>query len=337
MRVYVLFLSLTFLYACQGSEDCPLNVDVSDIKAEVEIIRLEQEIFQLKSKAEIEEFLKKYPDFARQYMLTDQLPSDTIAIDQIYTMIQEPHQDTLYQDVEAKYKDLSDLEAEFEQAFKHIKYYYPDFKIPKIYTVTTGLHSFFGRDLYVSDDLVVVSLDYFMGEDARYRPPTEEMPQYIWRRYGAHFIVPYYLLQLSQRYNQTDFKDQSLLAGMIAYGKAYYFMESMIPCLADSIVTGYTDQDIRNLDDPKNREYLWTFMIDKQVLFSTKQSDKRDYIGDAPYMAVIGKDVPGAIGRWFGWRIVQTYMQKHPEMTLPELMQKEQAQEIFNQSGYKGG
>ncbi|NJN42061.1 MAG: hypothetical protein HC811_07420 [Flammeovirgaceae bacterium] len=57
-----------------------------------------------------------------------------------------------------------------------MKYYYPDFKPPVIKTMLTGLET----DLYVSDSLIVIGLDYYLGKGAKYRP---NMYEYMLRRY----------------------------------------------------------------------------------------------------------------------------------------------------------
>ncbi len=64
------------------------------------------------------------------------------------------------------------LNEEFRQAFNNIKYYYPDFHPPKIQTIISGLET--GCDMFVSDTLIVVGLDFFLGKGARYRPNMYE-------------------------------------------------------------------------------------------------------------------------------------------------------------------
>lgn len=332
---WFLLLALGFsLYACGGKPTCENAPNVDEIKVNVEIIRLDNELAQLKDKKDIADFLKKYPDFAEKYMQLSRLPSDTIAIDQLYSMISEPHLDTVFQDVAQKYKDLTALKNEFEQAFKYLKHYYPDFKIPKIYTTITGLGSFYGTDLMVTEEMIVISLDFFMGSKARYRPPVELMPDYIWRRYSEASIVPTVMMGISNRYNKTNFEDKTAIAEMIYYGKAYHFTKSMMPCLPDSVLFGYTTQELNNIEDEKNRQYIWAHLIDKQVLFNTNQKTIQLYMGERPYIAEINKECPGRIGHWLGFRIIRKYLDRQPEVTLQALMTNTEARQIFNQSGY---
>ena len=337
MKKIILGVFILILNACGSSEqNCNDSLDLTDVQVEVEVIRLEQEIFKLKDKNEIRAFLEKYSDFAEKFMQRKRLPHDSIAVDQIYTMLQEPHQDTVYQDVQQKFGDLSNIKQEFEEAFKHIKYYYPEFKAPKIYTVTTGLGLFFGGDLYVSPELIVISLEFFIGAENRYRPNIDEIPDYIWRRYYPEAIVPNCIQYISNGFNKTDFSDKTTVAEMIYYGKAYEFTKKIMPCLPDSTLFGYTASDMRNLAESRNREFIWNHFIEKQILFNTNQKTINEYLGESPYNVNMGKEVPGRIGRWLGWKIIQKYKNKNPDITFQQLMDNPNARDIFNKSGYKG-
>ena len=189
-RIALFFLLLIFFQSCGKKKLYEDSVKTSDVQLSVSITRLENEMFKLKDTTEIRAFLDKYPDFSQQSLRRDKQRGDSLLVKAIYAMITNEFVDSAYHDVEKKFADFSGIKKDFEEAFKHIKHYYPDFKAPKIYTVVSGLGSFFGNDLYVSDSMIVVSLDFFMGKDARYRPPVEQMPNYIWRRYQPSSIVP---------------------------------------------------------------------------------------------------------------------------------------------------
>lgn len=331
---------LVLLWRCGGgSDEFKDPVDTSKIDLSVDIERLESQIFKLKSKKDIEGFLDKYEDFSTQYLQRGKVP-DSVIIRSFQAMIKEKHiKDTLYKATLKKYdnKAIQKLKKEFEDAFKHIKYYYPSFKAPKIYTTITGIGSFMGNDLFMSRDIIVISLDFFIGgKDAPYHPPS--MPEYIWKRYHEKAIVPTFVQFISNQYNKTDLLDKSLMAEMVYYGKTYQFVKTMIPQLEDSILAGYTRDEVKLL---KNKEYLskiWTHFIEEDILFSTKQIDIRDYIGEGPYLAriYIKPKCPGRVGRWIGWQIVQNYLKENPKVKFEDLMKEKNAKTIFNKSGYKG-
>ena len=149
-------------------------------------------------------------------------------------------------------------------------------------------------------------------------------------------LCPVVLQYISNGYNKTDFSDKTAVAEMIYYGKAYEFTQKMMPCLPDSTLFGYTAADMRNLAEARNRDYIWSHMIEKQILFNTNQKTINEYLGESPYNVNMGKEVPGRIGRWLGWKIIQKYKAKNPDITFQQLMDNPNARDIFNKSGYKG-
>lgn len=337
LAILSFFLLILMMWSCGGNNStCQYEVDLSEIEnPEINIIRLEDELFKLKSPAEVLSFLKKYPDFNKQYLLK-QFPSDSIAAQALFQMVEQKEiRDTLYPHIQKRFADVSDLQSQFSDAFRHVKYYFPDTKIPKIYTTITGLGSFYGSDLYVGQDMIVISLDLFSADSAVYRPPVEQLPDYIWKRQRREYIVSNSMLVLSNAFNQTDMENKTLLAEMVYYGKSYQFVKMMMPCTPDSIITGYTTQDIANLELEENKKFIWGHFIEKDLLYSTKNLDKTAYLSERPYTAEINAKAPGRIGRWLGWKIVQKYLQEK-EVTLPALMDNANAQKIFTESSYKG-
>lgn len=255
-------------------------------------------------------------------------PNDSVFINELYGRFSNPHLDTLLMDTRAVFGDFSKLKEEFHSAFTILKYYYPDFQPPKVQTIITGLET----DLFVSDSLIVVGLDYYLGEGARYRP---NMYEYMLRRYDPNFIVPsvFLLYGIDARFNLTDLSDRTVLADMISYGKAYYFAKHMLPCVPDSVLIGYTAQEIAGAR--ANQDLIWKKLVEDEVFFATSPQVKQRYIAERPKTYEIGDQAPGRIGTWVGWQIVNEYAKRNPNLSLPEVMQIRDARIIFNESRYR--
>ena len=67
----------------------------------------------------------------------------------------------LLDEVHRQYSDVSDLEADFARVFKMLKKNDPSFKTPHIYTQISCLN----QSIVVSDTLIGISLDKYLGED----------------------------------------------------------------------------------------------------------------------------------------------------------------------------
>ena len=315
------------LFACQ-SNSCRPAPDISTTDAAFSFVRWDEALFQAQGTQDIKNLLQQYPDFAQQYLHLSDYPDDSVLAHQYYQLITNPSIDTLYQQTLAAFGDLSSLRDEFEQAFRLVKHYYPTFTPPTVYTTFTGLGTT-GDDLLVNDSMIVVSLEFFAGPSANYRPQTHD---YILTRYRPPFIVPSCMLLLSNKFNVTDLNDQSLLAEMIYYGKSYYFVQQVMPCLPDSTLFGYTSTQTTLVDE--NRKLIWSHFVDNELLFKNDQTTKTRYLGDRPSTVEINGKIPGQIGRWLGWQIVRAYAEK-TDTPLPQLMQDQRAQEIFRQARYR--
>ena len=324
------FVLMSFLLWNCGDEEaqCVFTPDISGVEVEIDVEHLEDTLASIQTKNQLIDFLTRHPVVRDEMLRRAEYPNDSVFVDEMFTRFTNPGIDTLLSETKRIFGDGSALQDEFSKAFAHIKYYYPDFNPPKIRTLITGLDT----DLYVSDSLIMVGLDFFLGPDATYRPKAYD---YLLRRYDPHDIVASCLLiyGISPRFNKTDLKDRTVLADMVAYGKSFYFAKHMLPCTPDSVLISYTTEEISGADD--NEDLIWARFIQDQVLFSTNVMDKKNYLGDRPITIQVGEKCPGRIGQWVGWQIVREYMENHPEKSLPELMQMDDAQALFKDSGYK--
>jgi gliding motility-associated lipoprotein GldB len=323
---YLVCIFLLFVLFSSCSHDSEKDVDVSQINIDVTIERLEQELFGAKTKGEVKSFLDKNEQIAQYFLPFPEGTPDSVRVNKVYSLIGNEGLQKLYQESQQSFGKLTRMEEQLESAFKHIKYYYPEFNAPRVQTIVTG----FGRDLLVSDSLVVIGLDYFIGNKASFRP---DAPDYILRTFQPEYIVPKIILLLSQQYNQINSQDKSLLSDMIYYGKSYEFTSYVLPGLHDSLLIEYTGEQLIQSDE--NRDVIWGHFVEQKLLYETSHFKKTRYVDPRPYTAEIGSKAPGAIGRWLGWEIVRAYMREQ-KATLQQLMKTDNAQQIFVQSKYKG-
>jgi len=317
----------TLISSCKKeTEECQLDEDILKTEVELKIVRLETEFFSAKSTEEFAYLFENHPYFTEKYLLAGTYPSK----EQLAGELLLTHHDTLmrelYDEVMIHYPDIVDLEKELTNAFKYIKHYFPEFKIPKVYTFVSG----FSSDLYIDDQMIVIGLDYFLPADHRFQAP--DVPEYIANRYEAKYIVPMIVTAISSAYNKTDLKQNTLVAEMIYYGKAYHFTKAILPCIPDEYIIGYTSEEVAACFD--NEVLIWSYFVENDLLFETNPFEIRKYTGEAPATVEISPDAPGRVGRWLGWNIVDDY-QANQNVALWELMGETDAGKIFKLSGYK--
>jgi hypothetical protein len=329
-KILGLVILVTGLWSCgKDNEDkCAFAPDVSDLSVTISLERFEDSLLNITSKPQLVELLTREPVIRDQIFGRAQFPNDSAFINEIFNRLSNPYLDTLALETKTVFGNGSALIAEFKEAFTNLKYYYPDFTPPKIQTVISGL---MGTDLFVSDTLIVISLDYFLGPGAKYRPRVYD---YILRQYKKNNIVPSCMMiyGISDRYNKTNLDDKTVLADMIAYGKSFYFAKHMLPCVPDSVFIWYTPKEIEG--SRRSQDLIWARLVQDNVLYSTSHLMKQKYLGERPKTIDVGPECPGRIAQWVGWQIVNSYMDVHDDVTLPELMARGNARKVLEESNY---
>jgi hypothetical protein len=240
----------------------------------------------------------------------------------------------LKHDVDAVYPgNMAKQEAELTDAFRRIKYYYPKKSIPKVYAYFSG----FKAQTSVGDGYFGIGLDLFLGADSRFYPAlTEVFPRYISRRFTPENISSRVVEGMAREdmFPKSE-NDKTLLSKMVYNGKILYFMDQILPDVADSIKIGYTTQQIKWCTDFKST--IWAYLLEQNLLYETDDQKIQTYINEAPFTPQLGEHNQSApkLGVWTGWQIVREYMDRHPDVTLQQLMNNQDAQKILNDSKYR--
>lgn len=325
MTLIIFFL----LSACgEEKEECAFIPETSNISIDLEFESLSDSLVNISSKPQLVKLLSKQTTLRDYFFKRDQYPNDSIFVNRLYERFTNPHIDTLLMEVHRVFGNETELKSEFTEAFKNLRYYYPEIRMPKIQTVISGLET----DMFVTDSLIIVSLDYYLGDGAKYRP---NMYEYLLRQYGKENIVPSCMLiyGIDGRVNRVNPEDNTVLADMIAYGKSFYFAKQMMPCTPDSVFIWYTAEEIKGAR--KNQDLIWKRFIEDKLLYATNHKLKQKYLGDRPKTVEVGNECPGRIAQWVGWEIVKKYKETHPDVSLPALMMNPNADKILKESKYR--
>ena len=288
---------------------------------------LERSFSQIKNPAEALEFIRDNPVFAQLYLRTGQGPPADLA-ESLAKMATNPAFQKLGQQTAAAFADSAALRRDMGAMFGRVKYYFPDFQVPAV--ADTYVSGLVGQDLYVNDKLLVISLDWFAGPKADYRP---DLPAYMLRRYRPAYVLPTLALAVSSKYNKHQLTATSMLDQMVDQGKRLYFAGRVLPCAPDSLLIGFTEKELRSVKF--NEPRIWGHFLEKDLLYSTVPFLIQKYVGERPNVPEIDRTCPGRIGQWLGLQIVRKYMAEHPDVTLPQLMALTDAQRLLNDSHYR--
>ena len=330
--LYLSVLLLCGLISCQRGDQstlCEEAIERDEGISSLRLLNLSPDFLGARRAEDMQDLLRKRGPLFRDFFGGNSLADLSRLSESLSAMVRDPHIDTLGQEVRTRFGDLSTLAQDFSIAKASLSDYDPDFLFPEVWTIVSGLY----RDVYFSDSLVILSLDYFLGAEARYKP--KDLPLYMLRRYVPEQLAPIFVFYTSERYNQTDPSDQTLLSEMVAMGKTYAFTMHMLPCVSDSLLMGYTTEEMYLVEE--NETFIWDYFLRNQLLYETRPMIKKKFIGERPKLYEIGNQYPGRVGHWLGWQIVKAYLEQQGGTkiaSLKKLMKERDAKKILSLSQY---
>jgi gliding motility-associated lipoprotein GldB len=325
-------LIVLLLNACTKNDKS--KIDVSDIQLNVEIKRLDQDLFEIDPglvEEELEPIIEKYGEFFEiyNYRVINLGSTDYIEYpDYLNGFITDYTMNAVYDKTTEVFPDLTELSEQLTDAFKHYKYYFPEKIIPEVYTYIGG----FNQSIVVADSILAIGIDKYLGSDCEF--------------YDRLGIANYLQLNMNPENIPTDairawaitefeFNDSvdNLVNNIIHHGKILYFLDKVMPECSDTLKIGFTKEEIEWCES--NDEQMWNYLIDNKLLFSTDYKIINQHINPAPFTPGYPTASPGKASVWLGWQIVRAYMERNPKVTLSELMYDEDYQKILSKSRYE--
>jgi gliding motility-associated lipoprotein GldB len=241
--------------------------------------------------------------------------------------MQDPLWKEVYTEVQKKYANFNPVKKELETLFKHIKYYFPKTKIPKVITIISEMD--YDTKAIYADSLLIVSLELYLGKNHKFY----QFPNYLKENFEERQIAPDVVSSFASR-KIPAVTDKELLSQMIYYGKQLYLKDLLLPDYTDAEKIGYTEPQITWCKE--NESYMWRYFIEREMLYSNEQKLISRFINPAPFSKFyleIDNDSPGRVGAWIGWQIVRSYA-KNNDMPIADLL-KVDPKELFEKSKYK--
>lgn len=328
-------ISLLCLSSCRNEK----KIDISNIQVTLNIERFDKDLAKVNPDSltvQLPLLEKKYGVFYHDYfgkILALGSTDDT----SYYNLVRQILSGAAYQDLQKEtdsvYKNLDAATPQIEDAFKHIKYYYPQQKLPKIITYISG----FQIQTPIGTDYVGVGLDMFLGNQSKFYPAlVESIPRYISRRFTPANIAPRIVEVLTREEMFPIQNDNTpLINRMIQEGKIMYFMKAVQPKVADSVLIGYDNAQMKWAEMFEGD--IWAYFMEEDLLYESDYLKIQKYLAEAPFTPGLGShnDSAPKLGIYTGWQIVKKYMSENPEISLQTLMDEKDYQKILKQSKYK--
>ena len=242
--------------------------------------------------------------------------------------MQNPQWRELYAEVQKKYSNFETETTQIEELFKHIKYYFPDTKTPKVYTIISEMD--YNTKVIYTQEMLIISLELYLGKDHKFY----QFPDYLKQNFDQNQILPDIVSGFSQGKIMPP-TDKTLLAEMIYAGKQLYLKDLLLPEYNDADKIGYKPEQI--IWCQENESYMWRYFIEKELLYDNDTKLASRFINPAPFSKFyleIDNESPGRVGTWIGWQMVRSFAENNKEVSTKQLLAMD-AKELFEKSKYK--
>lgn len=267
-----------------------------------------------------------------QLLIEDVLAIGQVNDDHILRKLRTYYSDTtllrLMADVEARYPDLEEVEKGLTKGFRELRKEIPGLWVPTVYSQISALN----ESVIVTDSLLGISLDKYMGEDY----PLYKRFYYGYQRRTMRpdRIVPdCFSFFLMSEYPFPMEYGRTLLDVMLHYGKINYVVKQILDYSSSEEVLGYSQEEKQWCHD--NRKHVWEFIARNNHLAATDPMVVRQYTKPAPSKIFFGEDAPSLVGTWLGTQIVESYMKHHKDVGLRELLEITDYKKMFGESEFK--
>ena len=296
-------------------------------KVNIHIKRYGQALFELDT-ASLKTGLERIKPEFKLFLNADL--NDNANINQLKAFVTDTLNRYLYRHAMQIFPNLNHTEQQLSSAMAHYLHYFPHSRVPVFYSYISG--GFYEAPVIVADSVVLIGIDNYLGSSFEHYARLG-IPRYKMHWMVKDEITPDVMRALYESMPVTLYKPKNLLDMMVAAGKELFFLDAMIPTVADSLKIKYTKSQLAWVN--KNEKNIWGFLISQQLLFSADFMQTKKLMQDGPFTKGFEEGAPARIGEWVGWQIISAYMQKHPEVSLKQLLKLKDAQMILNESGYK--
>ena len=305
-RILTILAICLMMASCQKNEPAyKAKLDINPEPYDLEFDRYEEVLFNLDT-ADFQAELMNVQDRYRVFLGGDLNNPD--AVQYLKDFATDPFSITLYEKVKVVFSDLKQIEPVVEDVLAHFHHYYPEIELPKkAFTCITGIHPD-EPPVQIIDDQLVISLDWYLDDEELY--DQIGMPRYMSLRR----------------------KQGQIVGEMVFYGRRDFFVEAMCPELPDSVLLGYSSKQWQWAVE--NEGQVWADIVGNRRLYDASLDAYMMFFGDGPFTQAYSNDAPSRLGEFFGLNISRSYFSNN-EVSLQDLMQRKDLQNVFQDSGYK--
>lgn len=321
-HVFNTVLLVLVLVSCQSDR---LEIDISDVEVTLQSSRFDKDLFgadfdQLDDT--YQGLYQSYGSFFAEYLevIMRTGPADQPqSLAMLEDFVADEFMQKVFQDISSIHDPaMSGYDDQFTNAFRHLKYHFPEEVVPEI----IYHHSGFNVGIFPTDSILAIGLDFYLGPEHEVVQSLdpELFPNYMRSKMKPEYVVSDALRGMLMVRFQDQYDGANLLSQSMYYGKIMYCLDALQPTVEDSIKMRYSGLEMQWAKD--NQHNIWKEYANQHALEETRTFEIQKWLEDGPFTTAgsIPQDSPSRLGVWIAWQVVREYMNTNEEVTLQELM-----------------
>lgn len=245
---------------------------------------------------------------------------------------QSAEEKKVYQEAIAKI-DQAKLEKELKELFARVHHYFPNFKNPKVFLLSSSTQMYQEPVLYdPAQGFLFIDISSFMGEKTAV---YNGIPNYFRVGMNPANMLPKVAEAIALSIVPFDRSAQKFIDAMMFEGKCMILQDAFLPDTPDYLKLGQTPAQLDWLH--ANETNIWNYFVENDVLYSPDNRMIERFIAPGPfskfYTEVDRRSSPQA-GVFIGWQIGKKYLETYPDATLQKFL-AQTGTDIFTKSKYK--
>ncbi|MEM6769702.1 MAG: hypothetical protein AAF597_03870 [Bacteroidota bacterium] len=344
VKLTVYLLMLVFgLWACNNDNEELPPPDVSGIKMDVKVLRFDRAMMAIDTQnigqgiAGLDRDFGSFSGIFLKHVIplrrgdfSPEEQKDVMRAFLTYPLVQEVNERVKAQFSAA---DISAQEARLEQALRYYHYYLPGAPAPD--TLVTYLAQFELAAFLYGEGQLAVGLDFHLGPDYDYLSVDPREP--IFSEYLSRTYTPKHMTEKLMRVLIEDYIPRPRSGRLVDYllyeGKKLYLLDKVLPETPNHLLHEVTAEQMGWLE--RNEVAIYAQLQKENQFYSTDQTLIKKLTQPAPYSQGMPRESPGQAVNYLGKQIIASYVRANPKVTMEELINIEDGQEILAGARYK--
>ena len=313
---YSLVLS-AFIGVSSCNQNSELEKEINSLNFNVNVERFDK-LFMESNEVEFYSYKDDFP-----FLFPNNIP-DSILLQRKDDSIQK----LIKSSVDSVFLDFSSIEDDLSSLYKHIKYYNPSLKKPRLITVFSDVD--YRNKVIVTDTIVLIGIDNYLGSEHVF---YTSFYKHIRKNLNKNQIV----VDLADKYASKMINQpvrEIFLDELIYQGKKMYLKDLWLPKSEEYSRIGYTADELNWAED--NEFYIWQYFIENEILYDNNSKLYDRFIARGPFSRFnlqLDSESPSSLGIYIGWKIVKSFM-KNNDIKLVDMLQSD-SQYIFKNAKFK--